>query len=224
MPERKKTRISLIEDICDYIRDISLPERAMLNTLARYANPDGSNVYPGQKLLMSILGIKEREIRNLLNSLKGKGYVVPDGKYGYSNRYRLNIPSMPIFGQVTFEEEEEEDKTEVRLPAVRLPAPVVPETPPTGYYPPGPQALTPEEKEQRNLDLLKTSVDLARRGIMSYEVFMRGGRRKGFSDDYLNWMYDRNTDSSHGHQPEDEPVIANDYSPHSTSQTGIYQS
>lgn len=257
-PDRKKTRISLIEDISDYIRDITPSERAMLVTLARFANPDGTNVFPGQKLLMEIIGRKEREVRNLLTSLEKKGYLVPDGHHGYRKKYRLNIPSAPIIGQVavpaapgtdisqeeweskflTDEElqarglqrpgqspppeeedlggplEDELEETQPRLPAVKPPAAarmaLVPVTPitrlPATYQPPGP---TPEEKLQRDMEVLKETLDLVARGICTYDQFMRGGRRKGFSDDFLNWMFTGGgeTGSSNGSQPYNEPDL-----------------
>jgi len=230
--DRKKTRISLIEDICDYVRGISLPERAMLNTLARYANPDGTNVFPSQGLLMEILEIKEREVRNLLTSLKNKGFVIPDGKHGYCKKYRLNIPcgviggAMPLIQSeelskdewedqfLTDEElaaqgirtgedlggnlEKEKDDKEATLPAVRVPdrtMALVPTTPPpiAGRLPVvvdslslSPSAAT--EKLGRDIGVLKESLNLVTRGIMTYDQFMRGGRRKGFSDETLEWL------------------------------------
>lgn len=242
-----KTRISLIEDV-RAITNLTTAERCLMYTLASYANPDGTNVYPSQELLARILGVTDRQVRKLLTSLMKKGHLMLDGKHGYHNKYRLNIPGVtpdqPDIPQEDWEsqfltdkelqdqglqmvdEEEELEETQPRLRIVRPESPPersvvvyeppgVPTTPPV-YEPPGLQPKrTPEE-------LLAISVDLVKRRIMSYETFMRGGKKKGYSDEYLNWVLSSGgggmSDSPNGSQPYNESdlitnVPGKDYQP-----------
>jgi hypothetical protein len=86
-----KTRISLIEDI-DALCDLSMQEKSVLYTLGRYANADGTNVYPSQELLARHLKTTDRTIRRLFTSLEKKGYLGQDGMHKHRKKYRLYIP------------------------------------------------------------------------------------------------------------------------------------
>jgi hypothetical protein len=206
-----KTRISLIEDV-RAIPKLSTSERCMMYTLASYANPDGTNIYPSQDLLAKILGVSDRQVRNLLTALEEKGHLMPDGRRGYHKKYRLNIPEaitkVDLPTSISQEEweammlppaEEDDDATEMRMPVVKPPPAPPPETPVAG---PSATKLSPEEA-------LEGAAKLARKGIRSYEWYLKGGRKKGYTDEYLEWKFRGGGETgSLGSQPDREPESA----------------
>lgn len=214
----------------------------MLLILATYANPDGSNIYPGMELLMEDTNRKKTAVYGFLRKLEEYGLLIHDGRQGHTRRFRLKIPDVTptiLDSDISKEKwesmwEPEEDET-VRVPVVmrqeanrkpmrkdmlaaighdmeKIEAQTSPE-PPTGtalvvYDPPGnpPEAAETDERLQRDLGVLQCSLDLVAKGILTYDAFMRGGRRKGFSDDFLNYLFTGGaTGSSNGSQPYDEP-------------------
>lgn len=216
------------------LRGLTLRERGMLWLLAWYGNPDGTNIHPSNARLAEDAELDVSNIKRLLAKLRDMGILVKDGKHGYVDKYKLIIPGItpgispaaleadisqeewesqwlpesdesPVTsGGISATIQDDDDATQRRLPVVKPPpaAPTIPDTPP------GP---TPEEKLQRDLELLREALNLTKRGIMTHEQFMRGGRRKGFSDDYLNWMFNGGggeTDSP-GSQPERESESVN---------------
>ena len=201
MKPDRKTRISLIEDVRELL-NLSAQEKALLFIYASYANPDGWSAYPGRELLSTLMNLSTKQVERYIDSLEKKGYLIKVGKTSYMDRYRVNVPdhrlksSIPAaapgadISQEEWEsqflpEEEDEDAT-VKLPIVKPPVEDATVKVPVVKPPPGPTA---EEKLQKDIKLLHEALNLTKRGIMTYEVFMRGGKRKGFSDDYLNWMF-----------------------------------
>lgn len=217
------------------LTDVSIQERCLLYRLANFADPDGSNIFPSQTTLAKSLKISESYLRQLIASLRKKKYLTSEQRKGYYMRYRINIPGVTLVilsdqpdissenwesqfltdeelrdqGLLVDEEKTDLEETQPRLQIVRpvayQPPPPPPEAPAAAQYrPPGQRKLTSEE-------VLETAASLARKGIMSYEWYMRGGRRKGYTDEYLNWIYsggggeqEKTDSSSSANQAEDE--------------------
>jgi hypothetical protein len=210
--------------------DISIQEKCLLYTLATFADPDGSNIFPSHSTLAQCLKIAESSVRRLVASLRKKNYLISEQRKGYYMQYRLQIPGVtPIVATMPAEDisqeeweammqpPDDEDATEMRMPVVKPPPAPPPETP--AARPPATK-LSPEE-------VLEGAAKLVRNGIKDYEWYLKGGRKKGYTDEYLEWIFrggGQTGSSQHGHQPADEPVIANEMIPETRHQTGMYQS
>lgn len=98
--------------------------------------------------------------------------------------------------------EEDNDPTQP-MPIIKQP----PETPPpiVGRLPIVVDSTPPGEKLERDIEVLRESANLVLKGILKYDAYIRGGRRKGFSDDFLEMMLGGNG-SLIGSQPG-EPSI-----------------
>jgi hypothetical protein len=191
--------------------DISIQEKCLLYTLATFADPDGSNIFPSHSTLAQCLKIAESSVRRLVASLRKKNYLISEQRKGYYMQYRLQIPGVtPIalpaedISQEEWEAmmqppDDDDDETEMRMPAIKPPPAPPPETP--AARPSGRQ-LTPEE-------VLEGAAKLVRLGMRDYEWYLKGGRKKGYSDEYLDWMFRGGGETgSLGSQPDYEPESA----------------
>lgn len=67
-------------------------------TMATYANADGTNMHPGEKLLMAQCGLSERTVRDSLKYLREMGLIhryargSSTGRPNYADKYQLCAP------------------------------------------------------------------------------------------------------------------------------------
>jgi len=219
----RKTRISLIEDVCALI-DLSAQQKMVLTLYARYANPDGFRAYPSRELLATLTKLSTRQVDRIIKFLvEDKKYLVPDGKLTHVNRYRVDVPDRStgkrlaeIFREDISKEEWEammqpdlgdddsptdkrqvvkppDDDATVKAPVVK-PPPAVPTTPITNPL-------------QQNREFIQNCLNLIERGIMTRETFIKRARIRGFTDDYLEWLFrgGGGSDSLLGSQPSESP-------------------
>ncbi len=248
MGPKKSRKKELFNCILENCPGLTLSERAMLTALAGCGNSDGTSIHPSHKYLAKHMEISEKYASQLIGQIKEKGYLVEDGKLSYVKQYRLVIPGFTLEGKDgildpmtpfvnedlgdSLDEEEDLEETQPRLRIVRPQQPA--ETSLVAYQPPETPlpVLTQEEKLQKDLAFLWDCVNMAREGkaFMTYALFMNGGRRRGISDEYLNWMWNFDDSDSGGntgsslssHHTEDEPAIAEELVPRVSSyQTGM---
>lgn len=198
------------------LRGVSLREKGMLWTLALSGNADGTNIYPSHATIAESVELDISNVRRLLTMLIKKGVLIPDGKHGYVNQYRLNIPGVTPISPATpatdiskeeweammLPPEEDDDATEMRMPVVKPPPAPPPETPAPAPAP-GRSKLSPEEA-------LEGAAKLVRLGMRDYEWYLKGGRKKGYTDEYLDWMFRGGGETGSGSQPyEPESATTN---------------
>lgn len=197
------------------LRGITPHEKLMLFILASLGDSEGRDIHPGHAYLSACTMLAERTVRKVLNGLETKGYLEDDGRLKYVRRYKLNLPGItpkilttPDISREEWESNfllDDEDKTEVKLPAV-----IIPTTPPAGQ-PPG-RVLTPEEQHEKALDFIWDCIKMAHekpKAGMTYEKILTQAKRKGIPDDDVDWLwksYEETDSSLVGSQPRvDEP-------------------
>lgn len=71
-------------------QELRRPLKLMLLYFARYAQPDGSEIWPGEETAAHDLCCTTRTIRRDTKRLIDDEWLLPDGKKGYTNRYKVN--------------------------------------------------------------------------------------------------------------------------------------
>ncbi len=76
------------------------PLKLTLLYLARYAQPDGSQIWPGEIVAAHDLCIGVRQFERDMRRLVEGQWLLPDGKKGYVNKYKVNreklgLPATP---------------------------------------------------------------------------------------------------------------------------------
>jgi len=123
--------------------DMKRPIKLTFLAFARFARADGREIWPGYEAIAAELRCSERQIKRDMAHLIADGWLIPDGKLGYTNRYRvdrakLGLPEVPL------------EKAKIRGKVVLEPTPPAPPMP--GLT--GGEA-SPEEKMYRNMQRIK---------------------------------------------------------------------
>ncbi|MGH3190003.1 MAG: hypothetical protein ACRDOL_22610 [Streptosporangiaceae bacterium] len=86
---------------------------------ASYADPDGTNIFPGILRMANVTGLSERAVRDAFSFIRESGLMhrcskgSAAGRRGFSDEYRLTIP-LDIFARVQMLTPEEEYPDEDR--------------------------------------------------------------------------------------------------------------
>lgn len=199
--------LETVKDKSGEYQKISFQEKYLLLILATFADPDGSNVFPGVPVLMKATNWAESTVLKWMKRVQDLQLLIPDGRHGYTRQFRLNIPGVTperrgtlLTPDEAFTEEDlgddpfsDEDQTEI-MPTVTAPPARPPVTPPPEeeYQPPG-QITAPYQPpgaQPASWDLLIGIIKAAQMGLATYERFVGAGLRRGYSEDNLAKMWD----------------------------------
>ncbi len=123
-----------------FVQDLPRPLKLTFLYFAKFAKPDGSEVRPGIERAAADLHCNEKTIRRDLKKLIDGGWLVPDGKHRYVDRFKVNLEQLGIQAEAPAK----------RLHATHLePAPPAPDLPTIREEPP--EQITEEVRMLRNM-------------------------------------------------------------------------
>lgn len=91
--------------------EMNMTRCAVYVCLAKYAQDDGTGIFPGIDLIASHAKCHEKTVRRVIAWLLSNGYLIADGTVGYHvNRYKIGM------GKLGLEVKEAANKPKVRKP------------------------------------------------------------------------------------------------------------
>ena len=76
--------------------DLPRPLKLTFLSFARYARSDGREIWPGNEAIAQDLHCSELTIKRDTKRLLDGGWLLPDGKKGYTNRYWINMTKLGL--------------------------------------------------------------------------------------------------------------------------------
>lgn len=81
------------------IHDMPAGAKHILIYFILHMNDQGKEMRPGIPLTIDQTGIKKRTVIKWLGWLVAAGYLIPDGKYGYTDQYQLNLEKLGLVAE-----------------------------------------------------------------------------------------------------------------------------
>ena len=91
----------MFKDILDRVYQCQLPgvsgsAKAILAYLAKYANAEGKNIYPGVETISYHTGFSPATVKRGLSTCIKAGVLIEDGKQGRMDRYALDLEKLGV--------------------------------------------------------------------------------------------------------------------------------